>query len=355
MHKPISIIAFPGGGDSYTDCFYTAMREFGCVVKPGVYSGRWLLKNFKKGEFVHLNWPSFLYRNERPCRSVSGIARFMFLLLLATVRGVKIIWTAHNLYPHDHNSIPWSDWIIRKIVIRFSKRVFVHGPSAAKILSDEFSESIPKIVQITHGNWIHYYPNDVGKAEARRNLTLPGTSFTFLFIGVCKEYKNLEGLLHAFQAEVPESCLVIAGRFQRTDYQRNIECLIQKNPANIFLFPVYISDDRLQIFFASADVVVLPYLEVLTSGSVMLAMSFGKPVVAPRRGHLVDVVPDFAGILYDPTDQDGLRNAMLEAKKRSFDGAAILAHARSFEWSDSARTVVKELQEIVDASTAHAN
>lgn len=36
------------------------------------------------------------------------------------------------------------------------------------------------------------------------------------------------------------------------------------------------------LLFGAADVVALPYRDVLTSGNLMLAANYGKPVVAPR-------------------------------------------------------------------------
>ncbi|MEZ4597387.1 MAG: glycosyltransferase [Chloroflexota bacterium] len=52
------------------------------------------------------------------------------------------------------------------------------------------------------------------------------------------------------------------------------------------LLPGNVPDDRMQVFLRAADVMVLPYRDVLTSGSAILAMTFGLPVVAPRIGCL---------------------------------------------------------------------
>ena len=63
----------------------------------------------------------------------------------------------------------------------------------------------------------------------------------------------------------------------------------------------------------AADVVVLPYREILTSGAIILAMSFGKPIIAPKIGCIPDYIDDNGGFLYNPLDVQGLLEAMRKA------------------------------------------
>jgi glycosyltransferase involved in cell wall biosynthesis len=63
----------------------------------------------------------------------------------------------------------------------------------------------------------------------------------------------------------------------------------------------------------AADVVVLPYRAVLTSGAAMLAFSFDRGIVAPRLGCLLELERTGAAILYDPDAPDGLAGALERA------------------------------------------
>ena len=65
----------------------------------------------------------------------------------------------------------------------------------------------------------------------------------------------------------------------------------------------FVPDDELQVYLRAADVVATPFLEILTSGSVLLAMSFERAVIAPRRGCVAETVGDDGGILYDADDR----------------------------------------------------
>jgi len=56
----------------------------------------------------------------------------------------------------------------------------------------------------------------------------------------------------------------------------------------------------------ACDVVVFPYQEILTSGAVILAMSFGRACVAPRLGCIQDVLDDKGAFIYEPSNKAGL-------------------------------------------------
>jgi beta-1,4-mannosyltransferase len=48
----------------------------------------------------------------------------------------------------------------------------------------------------------------------------------------------------------------------------------------------FIPQDQAQLYFRAADLVVLPYREILNSGSALLALSFDCPILVPLRGTL---------------------------------------------------------------------
>jgi glycosyltransferase involved in cell wall biosynthesis len=52
--------------------------------------------------------------------------------------------------------------------------------------------------------------------------------------------------------------------------------------------------------------VVLPFKDILTSGSMMLALSFGKPIIVPDLGHIREVLDEKGNIVYDPLNNDAL-------------------------------------------------
>ena len=338
------VIAVQRDAPAYDDCFYAALEGHGVRVIEGSLSGRWLATNVRAGDYVHLQFPSFCYSGA-PTRLglLFGFTRFVALLLLVRLRRGKLLWTAHNLMPHDATPFPYLDRLGRKIVIGLSDRVFVHGPSAARALAKQFPGVHPKLAVIHHGHWLDYYPRSQSRADARAKLGLPCDAHVFLFIGLCKPYKNLHGLIDTFRRRSGASLLLIAGKFARDGYRERIAALADGEP-RIRLYPRRIPDAELQTFLGACDCVVLPYLQTLTSGAAMLALSFGRPVVSVRRGSLQDVITDEVGILFDPSEPDGLERALQAAADRRFDEARILAHARRFTWTSAARAFVDALE-----------
>ena len=109
----------------------------------------------------------------------------------------------------------------------------------------------------------------------------------------------------------------------------------------------FIPAEELQVYLNAADVVVLPYKDILTSGAAVLAMSFGKPVIAPKLGCVAELIEEgVGGFLYDPEDEDGLLNAMRKAITANLRalGEYNLQKARELDWLRAAKATLEVYQ-----------
>lgn len=340
--RPPTVVAMPKHGIPYNENFYSAVEAAGGTVVEGTLAGRWLLQNLKRGDFVHLHWPAFSYADPSLTGLVIRFLRLSLLLVLIRAKGCHVLWTAHNLLPHDAAVVPALDIVARRVLIRLCYRIFVHGSRAATMLIERFPGAGKKIVTIEHGHWIDYYPRTVTRAEARKRLNLDEANYVYLFIGLCKEYKNIEALIRAFAALSTDAVLLIAGKFQSASYQATIEALA-KDVSGVRVYPGYIADVDLQTYLVAADVVVAPYQEVLTSGTAVLALSFGRPIVSIRRGCLIDLITEETGLLYDPNDASRLQRALAAVRELTFDEDVILSRARKLDWRSAARVFLSAL------------
>lgn len=332
----MTLIAFPASGYPYTERLYGAVRAQGVDVAEGEFAGRWLRVNVRAGDVLHLHWPSFFYDDPAPpWKVVVNFLRFAMLLLFARARGGRIFWTAHNLMPHERVRPRWVDGAARRLCIALCERIFVHGDRAAQVLVDRFPSTRRKVAIIRHGHLVGYYPRTVSREEARARLSIAPSAYLYLFLGGCKPYKGLEGLVRAFREVPGNSVLLIAGRFTDAAYQRAVEDLANGDP-RVRLEPRFVPDDQVQDFLVACDVVVAPYRDVLTSGTVMLAHAFGRPIVSVRLGCLPDVVPPDAGVLYDPDVSRGLEDALAQVQRLRFSEDAILTHTLQFDWAATA-------------------
>jgi glycosyltransferase involved in cell wall biosynthesis len=60
-------------------------------------------------------------------------------------------------------------------------------------------------------------------------------------------------------------------------------------------------------------VLFFPFRDVFTSGSVILAMSFAKPVIASAKGSIPEMLNSTGGFLFKPEDKDGMYLALKKA------------------------------------------
>src|SRR5690606_12714398 len=105
--------------------------------------------------------------------------------------------------------------------------------------------------------------------------------------------------------------LVIAGSPLNAQVEKDVRDAVTS--PHVHLHPHFVPDAEIQVYMNAADAVVLPYQDVLTSGAVVLAMSFGKACIAARIGCIPDMLDDEGAILYQPDHPDGLRKALEQA------------------------------------------
>jgi glycosyltransferase involved in cell wall biosynthesis len=339
----MKIIGFPGSGIAYVDAFYDALRRSGQSVVSGIFSGSWMLEHVEPMDIAHFHWPSFFYSG-KDSHSLLTICfiRFIGLLILLRLLGVRIAWTAHNLMPHDPSSLRWVDVLARKAMIMSSHKIFVHSYSSEKIFIKRFPQALKKISIIPHGNFISFYKNTVTRAAAREYFGYSKSTFIYLFIGLCKPYKNLDGLVREFRKISGDVALLIAGNFPKQSYYELIREL-SSGDARISVRADYIPGDELQYFLCACDAVVIPYHETLTSGVAVLAMSFGRPVISIDKGFLHDIVTDQTGILFDSSRADDFSTALNKARQTQWSEVDVKAHISQFRFEDAAHVFIKAM------------
>lgn len=292
-----------------------------------------LFYNRKKIDIIHIHWPSSLYFMGR----LTHIRAIVFVLriLSAKLLGLKIIWTVHNLLPHE-SRYPVLDCFVRKFLVRQCHGLIFHCEAAYKALVDTFGKPRNHVV-IPHGNYIGCYADKVDKQVAADKLELDLKGLVFLFFGLIRDYKGLDDLIDAFKRLNTECSLIIAGNAVDDNVARITSKVCHEN--NIHLFLRHIPDDELPLYFSAADVLVAPYKSILTSGAVMLGLSYGLPVIAPDMGCLSELVTKKCGILYDQNSPEGLFDALQTIESHDIISMSheALKRADSFDWNNIGR------------------
>lgn len=288
----------------------------------------------------HLHWLNFLFKHELTSADAQDAAD----LLISKIEEFKglggtVAWTIHNTTSHDAKHAD--------IEIALSARL----SQAVDILHLHFARSIPEVSRIfplpeekvriaRHGHYIGAYPDIVSREVARCCLKLSPDDDVILFNGQVRAYKGIDSLIAAFRnilAGRPNAVLLIAGAATEDPIAGLEEPLTPFEQSRLKFMNRYIDDAELQVFLRAADFAVYPYRSILTSGSLMLALSFGLPVIMPDVGMAREVVEgSSSAILYDGSAAK-LEGAMLRmlAMKDSGELAEARENARQLAESHS--------------------
>ena len=250
----------------------------------------------------------------------------------------------HNLKNHENIFIEIEIFFSRIIAI-LADAIIAHCKASRSEIIKLFKLNKDKIFVIPHGNYLKVYREKLTRQESREKLNLEDADFAFLFLGLIRPYKGIVDLIESFQKINDQSVkLIIAGRVQGKEL---VDSLKKKAAFNnsIFLEFHYIDDDEIEIYMKAADVMVLPYRDIINSGSAILGMSFGKAIIAPRLGCIPEILDSSGSFLYEPNEQDGLLNAMKRAMASRTVllemGKYNLASSQKLDWRDIAASTYK--------------
>jgi glycosyltransferase involved in cell wall biosynthesis len=262
--------------------------------------------------------------------AIISIVQLAILKLL----GVVIVWTVHDLKHHEKHAPTLVDRAVARILARMAGAIITHCHSAKILAARELRCPRDRLFVIPHGNYIGAYANTVERGEARAELRIPPGRLVLLCFGLLRPYKGLACLIERFRGAGDAGMhLIIAGKPVDAGLAEQIARQVS-GMANVTYVPGYIPDDRVQVYMQAADAVVFAYRDILTSGTLVLAMSFGRACIAPRIGCIPDMLDEVGGFLYDAGSGDGLSDAIERA--RVSDLAAMGAHnlrvAESWSW-----------------------
>jgi glycosyltransferase involved in cell wall biosynthesis len=243
---------------------------------------------------LHLHWLNLVLVNARSAKE-AGKDRRAFLDRLDRMRdaGGRIAWTVHNILPHAARFEDEEARLSADIVER-SAVVHTMATRTPEIVAPWFTIPPEKILQVPHPSYLRAYEDRIGRDQARHELGLWPGEIVHVVLGAIRPYKGLYELLDAWDAISADGTarrLVIAGG--PTD-EPGVAELLERAAIHpsvlVHAGPVAPAD--VQLYLRAADVAVLPYVRALNSGALMLAVTFGLPVVVPSGGGLAEVIDE---------------------------------------------------------------
>lgn len=280
-----------------------------------------------------------------------------FFLLFLRLAGIRLVYTAHNILPHESSRI---DRFLKYIVYKSSHGIIVHSDFIKRALLDAFQLAPEKVHVVPHGNFDHYLPEtSLSKAEARAELGLEPDDQVLLFFGYIREYKGLDFLLEAFDIAARKNKrlkLVIAGMPHTKELEKSSREYIEKSEARdrIIFHARFIPHEDIKYYFVGADLVVLPYKHIYHSGIIHLAYSYGKAVLATNVGDFSEtIVQNKSGyIAHENTPEafadDLLKLAEDENALEDMGKFARNLSSSKYSWLDIGRQTVEVYKSVLD-------
>ena len=315
----------------------------------------WLLRARRDVDILHFHWDpqqryvkrspdklTTLLRRLRQDRLVPWWDTLSFVTLLATARalGYRLIWTIHEIRPHESDHAR-HDMMASRALAQLSHLLIAHDSATAERARDVLRLPAAEIHVVPHGSYVGVYPSGRSRGTVRSELGVPADAFVFLAFGHLRAYKELPLLVEAFiSLPSPSARLIIAGVPWDAGIRREMTSATERDSRiQLMLEPVPV--ERVEELFSACDAAVFPRSDGWTSGSLILAMSLGIPVVAARQSTYADLMDgEESGWLFEPGDVSSLRSCMLaaaadhDAAQRK--GSTALSRARRMTWSATA-------------------
>lgn len=361
----VGIFPYKPNWDPHQQLLSAGLEGEGCQVLR-IAPRKWFALQHAFGhdvDILHLDWPHDFYNGRTALRR--ALKRAMYLHGLRGARRRRLVWTAHNLITHDATDVGYETRMLQ-CLIDACAGVVCTSRAGEEMLRHHYRlpEGLAVRVIPLPGHYVDWYPNTTSREQARDRLGLQDAGRVVLSLGRLLPYKGLEELVGAFDRVASAGdALILAGWGPHPEFIAALNALAEPVRAvgrKVIISPEAVPREDVQLYYNACDLAAYPFRRILTSGSVMMAMSFGRCFVAPRMGAIPDVAPSRAFFGYAADDEDGLASALqqgLATPDLAARGAEAKAHAVNvFDWGRVARQATDFYRDLLgrEASAAAA-
>lgn len=322
----------PPRPNPYLDYLEEALVSLGVRVVHGGEGFRWrhLLSPRPLPRVFHLHWLNTVHTGGTSWDTFRLSASYLAKILLVRLRGRRLVWTVHNLLPHYRATL--ADRLCRRATAQLATGLIVHNDSARELVERRWRPRRRPTVALM-GRYDGRYGPKALREASRDRLGLPREPLLFLIFGQLRGNKQIDRLVALFSRLDPDRFhLLLSGTRSSRDALAGCREIVESAP-NIHLREGFVPDADVPFLFGATDGFVFAGDEILSTSSVVLALSYGIPILAPDLACLRGVVPAQARVQLDVDDPEGAR-AALEA----LDRAALAARGRAAFDAMQART-----------------
>lgn len=320
----------------YVRNLYAAVERAGADVE--VLTIRRLLA--ERFDIVHLHWPEWQLRTTPYPAMARRSMLFLLALAASRLRGARLIWTVHNLEPHE-STPPRATRLFFALLTSMVDGVI--SPSVAGV--ESLRRAFPRLAGsptavIPIGHLCGEYPENTTRERARGALGLEDSDRVALFFGLVRAYKGVETLAARFSdLDADDLALLIVGRPADDRVSLGLE-QVTENDQRVRLRLGHVPDDEVAGFFLAADLVVLPYRQSTNSFVALLALSLDRPILAPTIGGFPELQQEFGPQWVRLYDGDLTATALDTALRAAADPPTTPPDLARLDWDRIGATTV---------------
>jgi glycosyltransferase involved in cell wall biosynthesis len=329
--------AFSLRPNSFARQFAHSIAENGIDVRE--FS--WRLPSLWAPDVIIFHWPNLFFS---PPGGLDGVATGMKLKALEAarrLRGARLVWVAHNLWPHDRPS--GSSSITGSFLGLLDGVIYLSRASRTAVLTRHPAlASVPALIT-AHG---HYRSEAIEPPSPARRCH--GTA-RLLFFGQVRRYKNIDRMLACVRSYPDQSVhLRVVGLCEDDEFAAQLQSLAGADGRiALDLKPQALSNAELERVVDEANGIVLPYRDVLNSGAAIYALSRNRPVLVPDMGSLPELQQEVGATwvhVYGGELTPGVLASFVQTLRA--ERPQPIADLSAFEWSGIGRQLAKFIVEI---------
>ncbi len=219
----------------------------------------------------------------------------LFWLLCYKIVGGKVIWTVHNISPHNQKYL-WLNKSARILFAKIATKLHVHCNNAVEIMNKVLKVNKDKFFVVEHPNYeVEIYSKDEAIKrfiQAYPEIKIDFSNKIFLVFGQMAKYKGIKELLDVMKDIDEEYVLLLAGQIKDRNDEYIDEIKKYKSNEKIVFIDRFIPNENVSVLFNLADCVLFNYLKILTSGGVILALNYKKQSIAPKKACISEIEDD---------------------------------------------------------------
>jgi beta-1,4-mannosyltransferase len=338
-HDHLRVLAWPGlaarAKNPYTWLLYSRLGSLGVAVEEFT-----VVRALRGGyDVFHVHWPDKALAAVPWVVSAAGAAAALASLAAAHLHGARVVWTAHNAYPHESRHPRLERWFWAAFLPRVDGVIHpsVAGQQAVEARYPALAARPHAVVP--HGHYRGSYPDTMSREEARTSLAIPPGRRVVTYLGLVRPYKNVPRLIRTVRelSKADDVTLLVVGAPLTPTIAQEVRAAAGGDP-HVRLALEHVPEIEVQRYLRAADLVVLPFKEITNSGSALLALSFDRPVLVPSRGAMGELQavagPDWVYTYEGDLTPPILANALDRALHRLPDASPRLD---ALEWPEIAR------------------